>query len=177
MNTNFIVLITIGAGVLIDIGVTVFAAYLQSKGKNAEPILEDVSTGLGYAQSIANAVKPFLPGIAGNVIDVTLKYAGQAITRVEASYKAALLNGTAGTDTRKTEATSMITTALALEGISMTTDTQKLIDTVIPMLVMALPATHTAVAPVVPEVVPVAPIVSAPVTDAPPTVPTVNAQQ
>jgi hypothetical protein len=38
----------------------------------------------------------------------------------------------------------MITSALAMDGIPMTQDTQKLIDTVIPMLVMALPTTHDA---------------------------------
>jgi hypothetical protein len=64
------------------------------------------------------------------------------VTRVEATYKAGLLNGTAGTDTRKTEAATMIIAALSLEGIPMTADTQKLIDTVIPMLVMVLPKTH-----------------------------------
>jgi hypothetical protein len=45
----------------------------------------------------------------------------------------------------------MIQTALAMQGIPMTTDTQKLIDTVIPLLVMALPKTNdvTAAAPTV----------------------------
>jgi hypothetical protein len=64
------------------------------------------------------------------------------VTRVEATYKAGLLNGTVGTDTRKNEAASMISAALSLEGIPMTADTQKLVDTVIPMLVMVLPKTH-----------------------------------
>jgi hypothetical protein len=164
-------LITFAGCAVLSVLVTVGAQYLAKHGKNAQPILADVDKGIGYAQSIANAVKPFLPNIADNVIDVTLKYASQAITSVEATYKAALVTGAAGVDTRQAQATTMIQTALAMQGIPMTTDTQKLIDTVIPMLVMALPKTNTAVTPVVPEVVPVTPIVSTPATA--PVVPTI----
>jgi hypothetical protein len=151
MNTNTIMLITFAGCAILSVLVTVGAQYLTKHGKNAQPILADIDKGIGYAQSIANAVKPFLPNIADNVIDVTLKYASQAITSVEATYKAALVTGAAGVDTRQAQATTMIQTALAMQGIPMTTDTQKLIDTVIPLLVMALPKTNdvTAAAPTV----------------------------
>jgi hypothetical protein len=142
MNTNIIILITNVACLLTIVGIPVGAKFLAKHKVNATAILSDVDKGVAYASSIANAVKPFLPTIADNVIDVTLKYAGQAITRVEATYKASLLTGTVGTDTRKAEANNLITSSLAMEGIPMTSDTQKLIDTVIPMLVLALPKTN-----------------------------------
>jgi hypothetical protein len=144
MNTNTIMLITFAGCAILSVLVTVGAQYLTKHGKNAQPILADIDKGIGYAQSIANAVKPFLPNIADNVIDVTLKYASQAITSVEATYKAALVTGAAGVDTRQAQATTMIQTALAMQGIPMTTDTQKLIDTVIPLIVLALPKTNDA---------------------------------
>jgi hypothetical protein len=144
MNTNTIMLITFAGCTVLSVLVTFGAQYLTKHGKNAQPILADVDKGIGYAQSIANAVKPFLPNIADNVIDVTLKYASQAITSVEATYKAALVTGAAGVDTRQAQATTMIQTALAMQGIPMTTDTQKLIDTVIPLIVLALPKTNDA---------------------------------
>ena len=63
----------------------------------------------------------------------------------EGTYKAALSTDLNAADTRKTKATSLIKPALALEGIADTPEVDKLIDVVIPLLVLALPKTHTEV--------------------------------
>jgi hypothetical protein len=164
MSSNVIILITLLACIVAFSGIVFGSLFLAKHKVNGMETLAEVDKGIGYAKSIADAVKPFLPGIAGDVVEMALKYAGQAVTRVEATYKAAIQNGTAVNDTRKSEATTMIQTALALEGIPMTSDTQKLIDTVIPLLVLALPKTNDDTVLVqAPEVVPVE---SAAVTDA-----------
>lgn len=142
MNTNIIILITVAVCLVVFNGITFGALLLAKHRVDATTVVNDVSKGINYAQSISTAIKPFLPTIAGNVIDVTLKYAAQAVARVEATYKAALLTDASANDTRTAEAKSMITSALAMEGVPMSNDVEKLIDTVIPRLVMALPKTH-----------------------------------
>jgi hypothetical protein len=142
MSTNTLTLIVIADCMIALVGISLLAIYFGRKKINALGVIEEIGTGLGYGQAIADAVKPFLPGIAGNIIDIVLKYAEQAVARVEATYKAALITGAAANDTRSTEAVAMIKSALSLQGIAITSDTEKLIDTVIPLLVMALPKTH-----------------------------------
>lgn len=65
--------------------------------------------------------------------------------RVEGTYKAARSTDPNAADTRKAEATSLIKSALALEGIADTPEVDKLIDVAIPLLVLALPKTHVEV--------------------------------
>ncbi len=153
MSTNIIILLTVASCIVLFGAVALTTLYLAKHKAGEAAKLDEIGKGIGYAQSIAEAVKPFLPTIAGNVIEAALKYASQAVTRVETDYKTALQTGAAGNDSRKAQATTMIQTALALEGIPMTADTQKLIDTVIPLLVLALPKTHdeTTTASQVPE--------------------------
>ncbi|MVB09511.1 hypothetical protein CAFE_01670 [Caprobacter fermentans] len=134
-------MIVLGVAVIFAL-ITVAAVKFGTK-KNAVAAMGKVLTGLGYAQSVATAITPFLPGVTGTVINKVLAYAQQAVTRVEATYKAALVTGSAANDTRTAEATSLIKSALALEGIEDTAQIDKLINTVIPLLVLALPKTHT----------------------------------
>jgi hypothetical protein len=137
--TILIVLAAAGASALI----TWAAVKLHSGGKDGEEVLEKVGAGLTYAQSVAEAVTPYLPAIAGAVINKVLDIAQKAVTHVEGTYKAAISTDPSAADTRKTEATSLIKSALALDGIPDTPEVDKLIDVVIPLLVLALPKTHT----------------------------------
>lgn len=144
MSTNTIILITIAAAIIIFVAGYCLALKLSKKHIDVVGAAKKADTALDYAQAIATAISPFLPNVADNIIAAVLKYAQQAVTHVEATYKAAIATGTAAADTRQTEATSLIKSALALEGIRETEQIDKLIGTVIPMLVLVLPKTHTA---------------------------------
>lgn len=145
MDQNTQILMIILGVAIVFAAITVAAVKFGTK-KNAVATMGKVLTGLGYAQAVATALTPFLPGITGTVITKVLTYAQQAVTRVEATYKAALVTGSAADDTRTAEATSLIKSALALDGIEDTPEIDKLINTVIPLLVLALPKTHTEAA-------------------------------
>lgn len=145
MNQNYVILITVIAALAIFIGATYFAVKRVKSNKTDIATLDKVSTGITYAQAIAKAINPFLPSIADNVIDFTLDAAQKAIMHEEAIYKAATAINPAANDMRKVEATSLIKSALTLQGIPNTPQIDKLIDTVIPLLVLALPKTHEAV--------------------------------
>lgn len=140
MNTKILVIILVCMAIFAVI--VMLSVYLSKKKKDASGVLSAVDTGIGYAQSIAEALKPFLPGIAGTVIDLILKYASQAVKHVEATYKAAIATDANANDTRAAEATSLIKSGLALEGVEDSAQIDKLIDTIIPLLVLALPKTH-----------------------------------
>lgn len=143
MSQNVIILLLVLAAALVFAGITLIAVKRAGKKASDAAVFEKVITGLGYAQAIAVAIAPFLPGITGEIITKVLTYAQRAVTRVEATYKAALVAGNATTDMRAQEATSLIKSALALDGISETEQINKLINTVIPLLVLPLPKTHT----------------------------------
>lgn len=143
MDQNIATLVIV-VGVLIAYsGLVVLAKKLKAKKVDAESVLEKVETGLDYAQTIATAIDPFLPKIAGTVITKTLTAAQKAVVRAEATYKAANSTDPKAADNRKAEATSLVKSALALDGIQDTPDVDKLINAVIPVLVLALPKTHT----------------------------------
>ena len=140
MGTRILVIILVCMAIFAVI--VMLSVCLTKKKKDASGVLSAVDTGIGYAQAIAEALKPFLPGIAGGVIDLILKYASQAVKHVEATYKAAIATGANANDTRAAEATSLIKSGLALEGVEDTAQIDKLIGTIIPLLVLALPKTH-----------------------------------
>lgn len=119
---------------------------LHDKGINGVSALEKVDTGITYAQSVAEAIAPFLLAVAGPVINKVLSITQKAAQHVEATYKAALSTNSGATDTRRTEAASLIKSALALDGMADSAEVDKLIDVVIPLLVLALPKTHEAAA-------------------------------
>ena len=146
MNQYVIEILIVAAAAVVSALITRVAIKQKSAGTDGETVLEKVGTGITYAQSIASAVTPFLPKIAGAVIDKVLDVAQKAVTRVEGIYKAARSTDPNAADTRKTEATSLIKSALALDGIAETAEVDKLIDVVIPLLVLALPKTHTSAA-------------------------------
>lgn len=141
MGTKILVIILVCMAIFAVI--VMLSVCLAKKKKDASGVLSAVDTGIGYAQSIAEALKPFLPGIASTVIDMILKYASQAVKHVEATYKAALAVDGNANDTRSAEATALIKSGLALEGVEDNARIDKLIDTIIPLLVLALPKTHT----------------------------------
>jgi leucyl-tRNA synthetase len=135
------------AAVLVVFATAIYASVKVSKNKwNIVGTAETAKTVITYAQAIATAISPFLPDIADNIIEMVLKYAQQAVTHVEATYKAAIATGQTATDMRTVEAKSLIKSALALEGIAETAQIDKLIDTIIPLLVLALPKTHETAA-------------------------------
>lgn len=143
MNQNVMTLIIVVGVLVIYSGIVEIAKKLKEKKIDTESMLKTADTGLGYAQSVAEAVKPFLPKIAGEIITKTLTAAQKAVVRAEATYKAANSTDTKAADNRRTEATSLVKSALALDGIQDTPDVDKLINAVIPVLVLALPKTHT----------------------------------
>lgn len=134
-------LIVVGAATVSAL-ITRMAVRLKAKGRDGETALEKVDKGITYAQSVAAAVTPFLPKPAGPVINKVLDISQKAVTRVEGTYKAAISVDSNAADTRKTEATSLIKSALALDGVADTPEVDKLIDVVIPLFVLALPKTH-----------------------------------
>lgn len=142
MNTNFLILITVVIVLIVFLVLFFLMKKLASKKANVPEVLEKVDTGITFAQALAQAINPFLPTVANNIIMIILSRAQQAVAHVEATYKAAIATGQAAIDSRKDEATNLIKSALALEGIQETEDIDKLINTVIPMLVLALPKTH-----------------------------------
>jgi ABC-type Fe3+-siderophore transport system permease subunit len=144
MNTEFIVLITVVICFAAFATAMFLVQYLSKHGLSASGIAK-VETGITMASAVAAAIKPFLPGYADNVIDTVLKYAQEGVTRAESTYKAALAVGADANDTRAAEAETWIKDALALQGISITADVQKLIDAVIPLFVRALPPTHETI--------------------------------
>ena len=81
--------------------------------------------------------------MADDLIAAVLKYAQQAVTNAENAYKAALATGAIAQDTRSAEATQFVKSALAVDGVQDTPEIDKLISTVIPLLVLALPKTHS----------------------------------
>lgn len=145
MEQNTAILLIVLCAAAVFAGVTLAAAKFGTKKYAAA--VKKIMIGLGYAQSIAAAVSPFLPAMAGTTVSKVLSLAQQAVTHVEAAYKAALATGGKADDTRTAEATSLIQSALALEGIEDTPEIDKLIGTVIPLLVLALPKTHAAAEP------------------------------
>jgi hypothetical protein len=149
MDTNTLIIILIAVFALIFIGIVYLAVYLHKHGVNGTAVLDDIGTGITYAQSVATAIAPFLPNIADATITLILKIAAEAVQRVEATYMAATSADSGAADTRATEAKSLITSGLALKGISVTADIGKLIDAIVPVLVLALPKTHTVTQPAV----------------------------
>ena len=145
MSTNLIILITIAAALAVFTALFLVMRALAKRKVNVTGVLSTVDTGIDYAQSIAGAVSPYLPRIADDVISFVLKVAQQAVTHCEATYKAAIATGADATDTRSAEAASLIKSAMALQGIEETDDIDKLISTVIPLLVLALPKTHDSI--------------------------------
>lgn len=141
MSTNLQTLLVILICLIIVVIIVGVAILLSRKKIDATDVIEKVDTAIDYAGAIASALKPFLPGIAGTAIEAVLNYADKAITHVEAVYKA---QGAAGPDTRAAEAESLIKSGLALQGIPETPEIDKLISTIIPVLVLALPKTHDA---------------------------------
>ena len=144
MDQKTITLIIVAAGLVAVATIYCVAVKLKAKGKDGAAVLEKVDTGITYAQSIAEAVTPFLPQPAGPIINKILDISQKAVVHVEGNYKAAISTVPGAADTRKTEATSLIKSGLALDGIPDTPEIDKLIDVVIPLLVLALPKTHTA---------------------------------
>lgn len=140
MNATIIVLIALLA--VIFLGMVYFALYLNKHGVNGTAILADAETGITYAQSIAAAMAPFLPNTADATISLVLKIASEAVQQAEATYKAAIAANNGLPDTRATEAKALITSGLAFKGVSITPDINKLIDAIVPVLVLALPKTH-----------------------------------
>ena len=143
MSTNMEILLIIGICLVTIAAVTVAAVALAKRKIDAVDILAKVDKAIGYAQSIAEAMKPFLPGVTGTVIDAVVNLGAKAVQSVEATYKAALATGATADDTRATEATSLIKSGLALAGIQDNAQIDKLIAAVIPVLVLGLPKTHT----------------------------------
>ena len=139
--------ITIGAALVIFAGVSVVAVKRVNKSKaNAAKdlaTLEKVSKGITYAGALATTISPFLPGIANDEISTVLDVSQKGVTQAEATYKAAISTDPNAADTRKTTATSLAKSGIALEGIQDTAEIDKLIDAIIPVLVLALPKTHT----------------------------------
>lgn len=150
MDQNTITLIIVAAGAIAIATIYHVAGKLKAKGKDGAAVLEKVDKGITYAQSIADAVTPYLPQPAGPTINKVLDFSQKAVARVEGNYKAAISTDPNAADTRKTEATSLIKSGLALDGIPDTPEIDKLIDVVIPLLVLALPKTHTAATPATP---------------------------
>lgn len=146
MSTNTLTVIIVVILAVLFIGVTWLAIYFKKHKIDATAVVKDIGTGITYAQSIATAVSPFLPKVADSTITLLLNLASEATTRAEATFKAALSADAGATDTRTAEAKSLITSGLALKGITATADINKLIDAVMPLLVLALPKTHTATA-------------------------------
>ena len=147
MDQNTITLIIVAAGLAAVATIYHVATKLKAKGKDGAKVLKKVDTGITYAQSIAEAVTPFLPQPAGPIINKVLDVSQKAVVHVEGNYKAATSTDPNAPDTRKTEATSLIKSGLALDGIPDTPEVDKLIDVVVPLLVLALPKTHTAATP------------------------------
>lgn len=141
MNTELALLITVIVCLVVFAGALYLVQYLSKHGITADGLTK-VEAGITMASAVASAIKPFLPGYADNVIDMVLKYAQEGVERAEATYKAALAADANANDTRAAEAETWIKNALALQGISITPDVQKLIDAVTPLFVRALPPTH-----------------------------------
>lgn len=152
MNQNIFTILIVLAAAFVSALITRFAIKQKAKGTDGEAVLEKVGAGITYAQSVAAAVTPFLPAPSGAVANKVLGIAQKAVQHVEATYKSALSTDANAADTRKVEATSLIKSALALEGIADTPEVDKLIDVVIPLLVLALPKTHTVTASATPAV-------------------------
>ena len=146
MNQYVLAIIVVILAAGLSALITRVAVKQETAGRNDEAVLEKVGTGITYAQSVADAISPFLPKIADTIISKVLSIAQKAVQHVEATYKAALSTDANAADTRKTEATSLIKSALVLDGIADTPEVDKLIDVVIPLLVLALPKTHTSTA-------------------------------
>lgn len=144
MNQYVITILIVLAATAVSALITWAAVKLHAGGKDGAAALSKVSAGITYAQSVADAITPFLPAVAGPVISKVLSVASKAVRHAEATYKAALSTDANAADTRKAEATSLIKSALALDGVADSEQVDKLIDVVIPLLVLALPKTHTA---------------------------------
>ena len=147
MDQKTITLIIVAAGLVAVATIYCVAIKLKAKSKDGAAVLKKVDKGITYAQSIAEAVTPFLPQPAGPIINKVLDVSQKAVVHVEGNYKAAISTDPNAPDTRKTEATSLIKSGLALDGIPDTPEIDKLIDVVIPLLVLALPKTHEAAIP------------------------------
>ena len=144
MDQNTIILVTVAAGLVAVATIYCVAVKLKAKGKDGAAVIEKVDKGITYAQSIAEAVTPFLPQPAGPIINKILDVSQKAVVHVEGNYKAAISTDPSAVDTRKAEATSLIKSGLALDGIPDAPEVDKLINVVIPLLVLALPKTHDA---------------------------------
>jgi hypothetical protein len=138
------------AAALIIFAIGIFVSVKISKKKF--DIVGSVGTAekvITYAQAVATAISPFLPTIDNTAIAFILEKAQQAIEYVENIYKSAIATGSTVDDVRKSEATDLIKAALKLEKIEDTAQIDKLINTVVPLLVLALPKTHDTAAEII----------------------------
>jgi hypothetical protein len=142
MNNNFYVLALLSAAFAVIAGLFVLALYFKKKKVNTLGLLSAADNGIDLAKPLAEALKPFLPGIAGEIVDTVLKYADGAVKAAEKVYKDSALTGDNIEDTRKCDCTELIKNALTASGIEITEDTDRLINAAVPLFVMLLPKTH-----------------------------------
>ena len=96
MDQNTIILVTVAAGLVAVATIYCVAVKLKAKGKDGAAVIEKVDKGITYAQSIAEAVTPFLPQPAGPIINKILDVSQKAVVHVEGNYKAAISLSTSG---------------------------------------------------------------------------------
>lgn len=143
MNTEFIILITVIV-CLVLFAVAIGAVQYMSKHGITFGSLVKAQGYVNMAKAVATAIEPFLPGYADGIINIVFRYVQEGVTRAEATYKAAMAVGSVSNDTRSAEAQTWIKAGLSMEGVTVTPDVQKLIDSVMPIFIRALPPTHAA---------------------------------
>lgn len=144
MKTGYVILVTTVVCLIVFACAYLFTNYLESHGMTVKKISR-LKSGLSMAQTLASAIKPFLPGYADSVIDLVLKYTQEGVERAEETYKASLATGENANDLRAEEASNWIQDALKAQKIQITPEIKKLVDAVTPIFVRALPPTHKKV--------------------------------
>ena len=139
MNTLIIIL----TGTAIVAAISIMANILQAKHIDPSALAEKANSGLALADAVAGALIPYV-GAPATTVKAILDAAGKAVPQVEAVYKAAISTAPDAADARKATATSLIQSALTLDGIKVDADANKLIDAAITVLAAALPKTHIA---------------------------------
>lgn len=140
--------IVVAAGSVCFCGLVFLAMWSKTHGKDFSKDFEAVTSLSKNAEALADALVPIpVVGVPASIVKTITGVAAKVIPEAEAIYKASLSLNANTPDTRKTYVTSLIQTALAaIPGYTQSATVNKIISSVIDLLVLALPKTHGGVA-------------------------------
>lgn len=137
MDLQSILLTLAAAAVLVGAGY--LFGHLKKVGVNTQGILNTATSVVGTLDSAFDALKPLLPNNpAVPILDAIFGTAKWGVNQAEQLYKTSQI----GKEERKDEATKFIKESLAIAGIEITPELEKVIEGAVEGATALLPRTH-----------------------------------